>query len=81
MSFLRDSSIGNKLLIINVVSMGLAMLILVLSITAIMFASSRNSLLEDVNNQAYILGESLAPTVLFNDFDAAGALFEHCHLI
>ena len=76
MSFLRDSSIGNKLLIINVVSMGLAMLILVLSITAIMFASSRNSLLEDVNNQAYILGESLAPTVLFNDFDAAGALFE-----
>lgn len=74
MSLLRDSSIGNKLLIINVVSMGLAMLILVLSITAVMFVSSRNSLLEDVNNQAYILGESLAPTVLFGDFDSADAL-------
>jgi len=46
MSLLRDSSIGNKLLIINVVSMGLAMLILVLSITAVMFVSSRNSLLD-----------------------------------
>ncbi|MCB1986689.1 MAG: EAL domain-containing protein, partial [Nitrosomonas sp.] len=55
--------------------MSVAMFILVLSIITIMFFSSRNSLLEDVRNQVHILGESLAPAMLFNDMETAKALF------
>ncbi|MDR4518645.1 MAG: EAL domain-containing protein [Nitrosomonas sp.] len=55
--------------------MSVAMFILVLSIITVMFFSSRNSLSEDVKNQAHILGESLAPAILFNDIKTAKALF------
>lgn len=75
MSLLRNSSIGNKLLIINIASMSVSLFILVLSIVTIMFFSSKNSLSEDAKNQAHILGESVAPAILFNDHEAAKALF------
>ena len=75
MSLLRNSSIGNKLLIINIASMCVAMFILVFSVIVIMFFSSRNSLLGDAKNHVHILSESLAPAIVFNDLETAEALF------
>ena len=64
---LRDLKIGNKLLLINIISSCLAMLVLIGCITVILLVSSRDSLIRDITNQAYMLGESLAAPIAFDD--------------
>lgn len=72
--FLRDLKIGKKLLLINIIPASLAMLILIGGITLIILFSSRHNLIQDINNQAYILGESLAAPIAFNDRQSAATI-------
>lgn len=70
----RDLKIGNKLLLINIISASIAMLVLICCIAIILLISSRDSLIRDVTNQAYMLGESLAAPIAFNDAQSAATL-------
>ncbi|UJP05731.1 MAG: EAL domain-containing protein [Nitrosomonas sp.] len=79
MKFYQNLKIGNKLLLINIIPASLAMLILVTSIAAIILLSSRNSLIQEITNQAYMLGESLAASIAFNDFQSAETILAALH--
>lgn len=72
--YLRDMKIRNKLLLINIIPASLAMSILIFCIAIIILISSRDNLIRDINNQAYILGESLAAPIAFNDSQSAETL-------
>lgn len=68
---LRNLNIGKKLMMINIISASFTMVILICCITIIILISSRNNLIQDLGNQAYILGESLAAPIAFNDSKSA----------
>lgn len=62
---------GQKILVINTITAGAAMLLLTLSIAVIYIFSQRNQMLEQTSIQSQVFGESLAASLSFNDADSA----------
>lgn len=62
---------GNKLLLINSITAGVAMLLLLLSIATIYIITQRNHVLEQTSIQAQVFGENLLAPLSFNDSDSA----------
>jgi len=62
---------GQKILVINTITAGAAMLLLTLSIAVIYIFSQRNQMLEQTSIQSQVFGESLAASLSFNDTGSA----------
>lgn len=73
---LQDLKIGNKLLLINLVAAGSAMILLMVCIALIALISNRANLINNLDNQAHILGENLTASIAFNDKKSAQSLLE-----
>lgn len=66
-----DLRFGQKILVINTITAGAAMLLLTLSIAVIYIFSQRNQMLEQTSIQSQVFGESLATSLSFNDTGSA----------
>lgn len=77
--FLRNLNISKKLMLINLIASGFAMMLLVSSIALIVLISSKNNLVHELKSQAHIMGENLAASIAFNDTESAQALLRSLH--
>ncbi len=77
--FLRNLDISKKLMLINLIASGFAMMLLISSIAFIVLISSKNNLVNELNSQAHIMGENLAASIAFNDTQSAQALLKSLH--
>lgn len=76
---LRNLNISKKLMLINLIASGFAMMMLVSSIALIVLISSKNNLVHELKSQAHIMGENLAASIAFNDTKSAQALLKSLH--
>lgn len=71
--------LGQKLLVINSITAGTAMLLLLLSISVIYIFSQRNQVLEQTAVQAKMYSENLAASLIFKDRNSAQEVLKSLH--